>query len=91
MLSARFPFRRPNPVLILAFVATTGMGAGLLFSLLSPEPAKCAYTKASFFWLGVLRFWFLFGRHVWRCQFPDLLEDVCRWKPIVFLVVGSKD
>jgi hypothetical protein len=46
MLPARFLFRRPDPVLILAFIATTGMGAGLLFSLSTPMPANCAYTKA---------------------------------------------
>jgi hypothetical protein len=46
MLPARFPFRWSDPVLILAFVATTGTGAGLLFSLSTPASAKCAYTMA---------------------------------------------
>jgi hypothetical protein len=46
MLPAHFPFHRSDLVLILAFVATTGTGGGLLFSLSTPAPAKCAYTKA---------------------------------------------
>jgi hypothetical protein len=58
MLPARFPFRRPDPVLILAFVATAGTGAGLLFSLSTLAPAKCAYTNAWFFSLEFFDFGF---------------------------------
>jgi hypothetical protein len=58
MLPARFPFHRPDPVLILPFVATVGMSDGLLLSLSTPALAKCAYTKAWFFSLEFFDFGF---------------------------------